>query len=470
MAEAADRIEDLVDLAAPREITRTVEGAPPAPAAGRPAEPDRAGESLTLVVDLGVRFPIHAVSVSLDGARRSEVVTDLRLAFSQDGSAWSEPPIAARSAADREIRAVLAAGEGRWTRHVRAVVPAGSASARARLHVWCEATTLDLIVFRAQLGVAFNILHEHAGAVLHTSYSLVSAEPPRSKALVGIALLENGAFGNCLVQYAIAIAVARALRLTYVKIPKIDRSQVIFLKERLTCAGITFIPADEPLPDDGYFLSGMFFDTPFQPVVDARDPLPMRAIVHTYIRPLFNGLPAVFPAKPEDELIIHIRSGDIFSTWVDPHYPQPPLAFYRMVIDRLLAEGRIRSVKLVFENRLNPVIAEVEAYAARRGLPVEIQSESLISDVAALVNGRYLVFGLGTFGPGICHLSDHVEQVFYFASNWPQGFQSIPTIGKVVEVRDLEGRYMKVGEWQNTDAQRRTMVDYPAEALAFDDA
>ena len=68
------------------------------------------------------------------------------------------------------------------------------------------------------------------------------------------------------------------------------------------------------------------------------------------------------------------------------------------------------------------------------------------------------------------HLSDHVEQVFYFASNWPQGFQSIPTIGKVVEVRDLEGRYMKVGEWQNTDAQRRTMVDYPAEALAFDDA
>jgi len=29
---------------------------------------------------------------------------------------------------------------------------------------------------------------------------------------------------------------------------------------------------------------------------------------------------------------------------------------------------------------------------------------------------------------------------------------------------------MKVGEWQNTDAQRRMMIDYPAEALAFDDA
>lgn len=469
MAEAADRIEEFLDLAAPREITRTVEGAPPAPAAGDPADPARAGESLTLAVDLGARFPIDAVSISLDGARRSEAETDLRLAFSQDGSAWSEPPIAARSAADREIRAVLAAGEGRWARHVRAVVPAGSAPARARLHVWCEAATLDLIVLRAQLGIAFNILNEHAEAVLHTSYSLVSSERPRSRALVGIALLENGAFGNCLVQYAIAIAVARALRLTYVKIPKIDRSQVIFLKERLTCAGITFIPADEPLPDDGYFLSGMFFDTPFQPVVNARDPLPMRTIVHTYIRPLFNGLPAVFPAKPEDELIIHIRSGDIFSTWIDPNYPQPPLAFYRMVIERLMAEGRIRSVKMVFENRANPVIPALEDHISRIGLPLRIQSGTLADDVAAIANGRYLVFGFGSFGPGVCHVSERVEQVFYFSCNWPQGFQTIETVGQAIEVRDVSGGYMKIGEWANSEAQRRLMIEYPAEKLAFDD-
>ncbi len=107
---------------------------------------------------------------------------------------------------------------------------------------------------------------------------------------------------------------------------------------------------------------------------------------------------------------------------------------------------------------------------ARQPVRVTFKQDIARTQGQAVVNGRYLVFGLGTFGPGICHLSDHVEQVFYFASNWPQGFQSIPTIGKVVEVRDLEGRYMKVGEWQNTDAQRRTMVDYPAEALAFDDA
>ncbi|MGH1573391.1 coagulation factor 5 8 type domain-containing protein [Methylobacterium sp. P31] len=420
-------------------------------------------------MDLGARFPTHAVSVSVLGPIRSGEGTDLRLAFSDDGQAWSEPQKAAPVVADREIRAAVAAGEGSWGRHVRASIPAGSGLAIARLHVWAEAAALDLIILRAQLGVAFNILHEHPGAVLHTSYSLVSAERPRSKALVGLALLENGAFGNCLVQYAIAISVARALGLSLVKIPKIDRSQVIFLKERLTCAGITFIPADEPLPDDGYFLSGMFFDTPFQHLVNARDPLPMREIVHTYIRRVFNGLPAVFPAKPEDELIIHIRSGDIFSTWIDPNYPQPPLAFYRMVIERLRAEGRIRSVKMVFENRANPVIPALEAYVARIGLALTTQSGTLADDVAAIANGRYLVFGFGSFGPGVCHVSERVEQVFYFSCNWPQGFQTVETVGKSVEVRDIGGGYMKIGEWANSEAQRRLMLEYPAEKLAFDD-
>ncbi len=119
-----------------------------------------------------------------------------------------------------------------------------------------------------------------------------------------------------------------------------------------------------------------------------------------------------------------------------PHYPQPPLAFYQLVIQRLLREKRIGSIKMVFENRLNPVIDVLEAYITGLGIPLTTQSGTLADDVAALANGRYLVFGLGTFGPGVCHLSDHVEQVFYFASGWPQHFRGIPTIGRLTEVVD----------------------------------
>ncbi|MEE7490337.1 discoidin domain-containing protein [Methylobacterium oryzae CBMB20] len=422
-----------------------------------------------LEVDLGGRFPIHSVALHPGPAAVPPEPGDVAVAVSQDGVTWSEPDLAGWTATPDALVAAIVPDERAWARAVRIAAP--EPARIVGVTVRADEASVDLIALRAMLGLDVTLLNETPGANVYVTYNLQSAPDRTSHALVGLSLFENGAFGNCLVQYVIAVSIAKALNLKYIKVPKVDRSKVIFLTGRLTCDGITFIPPDEPLPSDGYFLSGLYFDpTQFERVTAPRGPTDSRAIVQSVIRPLFNGLPETFPPKPDDQLLIHIRSGDIFSTWVDPHYPQPPFAFYRMVIDRLLAEGRIRSVKLVFENRLNPVIAEVEAYAERRGLPVEIQSESLISDVAALVNGRYLVFGLGTFGPAICHLSDRVEQVFYFASNWPQGFQSIPTIGKVVEVRDLEGRYMKVGEWQNTDAQRRTMVDYPAAALAFDDA
>ena len=125
---------------------------------------------------------------------------------------------------------------------------------------------------------------------------------------------------------------------------------------------------------------------------------------------------------------------------------------------------------MVFENRLNPVIPVLESWIAEIGVPLTTQSGTLIDDVAALMNGRYLVFGLGTFGPGVCQLSEHVEQVFYFASGWPQHFKSIPTIGRVVEVLDVAGDYTKVGEWDNSPERCALMLEYPAEKLAFDDA
>ncbi|KAA0122571.1 coagulation factor 5 8 type domain-containing protein [Methylobacterium sp. P1-11] len=440
-------------------------------AAGR--DPRIVSESGTvtawLEVDLGGRFPIHSVVLHPRKGTVPPEPGEVTVAVSQDGMTWTTPDTAGWTATPDALVAVIVSDEQAWARAMRIAVP--DPTRIANVIVRADEAAVDLIALRAMLGLDVTLLNEKPGANVYVTYNLRSAPGRTSHALVGLSLFENGAFGNCLVQYIIAVSIAKALNLKYIKVPKVDRSKVIFLTERLTCDGITFIPPDEPLPPDGYFLSGLYFDpTQFERVTGLQEPTDSRAIVQNVIRPLFNGLPKTFPPKPDDQLLIHIRSGDIFSTWVDPHYPQPPFAFYRMVIDRLLAEGRIRSVKLVFENRLNPVIAEVETYAERCGLAVEIQSESLISDVAALVDGRYLVFGLGTFGPAICHLSERVEQVFYFASNWPQGFQSIPTIGKVVEVRDLEGRYMKVGEWQNTDAQRRTMIDYPAEALAFDDA
>ncbi len=190
-------------------------------------------------------------------------------------------------------------------------------------------------------------------------------------------------------------------------------------------------------------------------------------MVRTIIHPLYNLLPPVFAPKPDDELIIHIRSGDVFSTWVNAAYIQPPLAFYTLVIDRFRQAGRINRVKLVYENRLNPVIDALEAHLSAHAISFTVQSGSIVEDTAALVNGRHLVFGFGTLGPAICYLSDSVETVVSFANGYDHKFREIPTVKNVVEVTDA-GDYIRPGGWNNSPEQRRVMIEYPESNLRLE--
>lgn len=463
MGAEAEYHRDFVDLAQGGAWS-VIDAAGPSPAGADT-------RAAWIEIDLGQRFPIHAIQIGSCDAAEPGRGFDGSVAFSDDGQTWSSPetaPQADDAALAPGIR--IAPGEASWARHIRLSTRSSSARGGNAVHVWTERAAFDLIVLRKLLDADFDIVSERPGSDVYRAYRLLSHAKQEGLSLVGVDLYENGAFGNFIIQCLIAIGICRALKLKYVKLSVMDRSEVLDFVQAREIDGITFIPANDPLPADGYFLSGMFFDVRIQKLAGDLDQKETRHIIKNYIRPLFNRIPTRFEAKPADQLHIHIRSGDIFSTWVAPHYPQPPLAFYKLVIQRLLAEKRIASIKMVFENRLNPVIPALEAYIAELGVPLTTQSGTLADDVAALVNARYLVFGLGTFGPGVCHLSDHVEQVFYFASGWPQHFRGISTIGTITEVLDTAGHYTKVGEWDNSPERRALMLDYPIENLAFDDA
>ncbi len=150
-----------------------------------------------------------------------------------------------------------------------------------------------------------------------------------------------------------------------------DRSEVIDLTGPLTSAASPSSPPT-PLPAGRIFPVGHVLRRRIQKLAGE---LGQEEIAPHHDGPTSGrystGCQARSEAKPDDQLLIHIRSGDIFSTWVAPHYPQPPLAFYKLVIQRLLAEKRIASIKMVFENRLNPVIPALEAYIAEPRCPAD---------------------------------------------------------------------------------------------------
>jgi hypothetical protein len=225
-------------------------------------------------------------------------------------------------------------------------------------------------------------------------------------------------------------------------------------------------------------LTGDFFYPDREPLCDV--PLgwnERRRILRTYIRPLLPE--RLFPDVGEDGLVIHIRSGDIFGkpagdvenagrlasvpilgwlrrqwrerrAFIHPNFVQPPLPFYRRVID----SRPWSRVRIVAQDEKNPVIPELlRSYGS-----IEFQPRDLETDISLLLAARNLAVGYGTFGVTWALLSSHLEGIFS---------PLVPALFGELRPGDLDGvrvqsyrfeGYIPHGQWKATEAQRQLML------------
>lgn len=167
----------------------------------------------------------------------------------------------------------------------------------------------------------------------------------------------------------------------------------------------------------------------------------------------------------ENDLVVHIRSGDIFTK---PHknYGQPPLAFYKKVV-------RSKSwdkVFVVYENLLNPVIIPLLNWLPQHCNAVATVSGDLKDDLEVLLKAQNLVSGRSTFIPAVCALSLHARNVYYWNdkpfSTW--GNKKIRKLG-ITDVNGFYNQSICRGNWINSLEQQKLMLDYPEENLQLQD-
>jgi hypothetical protein len=201
-----------------------------------------------------------------------------------------------------------------------------------------------------------------------------------------------------------------------------------------------------------------------------------RKVLKRHIRPM---LPArLFPKTGAEGLVIHVRSGDIFKRKpsikvfkeaanplcglkrvftgahrVHPLFVQPPLAFYKQIIESQLWPY----VLIIAQDTGNPIIhALQQAYSN-----VEFQLRNIESDIAALLSARNLVFGYGTFGITWALLSDHLQSLYcpavpdlVFGPLHPGDIDD-------VDVHTFNFKnYIPSGQWKATAGQKRLMLKY----------
>ena len=291
-----------------------------------------------------------------------------------------------------------------------------------------------------------------AARLLHSS-SILRHFQPRISAL---RIANWSRFGNSVIQLRNALQLARSLSVDLIECAY---PHPFFASG--SAAGFQFAFNDQrprqPTLEGSFFLMDAF-RLPKNAQSDAY-------LVRHIIRTLLNfEIAAGDPRVEGEDLVLHFRSGDVFSKNKPPHpaYGQPPLSFYLSAVDR----EKPRRVWLVFEDELNPCVSASRAALLDRGIEVVSQSGSLAADLRVLLSARRLVASRGTFVRMIAQLSGVIEKAYFFGR---EEDKELKTLGvKVITVRDEAGGYADVlSMWSASTEQLSLMLSYPATALAF---
>lgn len=419
-------------------------------------------------VDLQSAYPIEAIVLYNRRNLCTERARTVSVAISEDGEAWTTVHSGLAyfgHGADRPPLSLPLASQVR-ARFVRLQLHEHTAFHLWHVAVLVELATVRAIELRQTLGLSYPVRDLDANGKGNAGYDVIAARPQDiSGPLIGLDVNDNGAFGNSVVQYATAVEMAQALGLSYVRAAT---GKLIQMAGPVTAGKVTILPGGTSLPEGGCFLRGnFFFRNHLNNALRSSTPESYHDLIRHHISRLYGKIDLTrLPKHPKTELAIHIRSGDIFRTWIHADYVQPPLAFYQLVVDRLLKAKQIKSVRLIFEDRGNPVVDALEARLKASGIPVTCQSGSVEDDITALIDARHMVYGIGTFGIGVVQFSGQIESVYYFSPDGGCPYSHLPNIRHVVHVTDQANGYIKVGTWANTPEQRQMMVDYPVENLA----
>lgn len=171
-------------------------------------------------------------------------------------------------------------------------------------------------------------------------------------------------------------------------------------------------------------------------------------IIQEYIK---SNLQHIHKIDLDNEtLVIHIRSGDIFSDNPNPKYIQNPLSYFVSIIDRF------KKTIVVCENDKNPIINILSSIKS-----VTIRSGTLIEDLSIMLSARNLCLsGVGTFGPICAMLSDSIKNLFItnivnIDNQWIFN-SNICIYNTHIDL----SKYILPNSWKNNSIQRSLMMNY----------
>ena len=181
----------------------------------------------------------------------------------------------------------------------------------------------------------------------------------------------------------------------------------------------------------------------------------------------------------EKTVVFYFRSGDIFSTDINPIYSQPPLSYYVKCYEHICETMANFKVFVVYENELNPCISKFKKYLEDRGVFYIDQSASFRDDASIIASANCIVAAFSSFCDVLALMNENLDRWYAFRSiaayegielSIAREFSAILQSDNIEAFRVIDegNEYTNMGGWQNTEAQLSLMLNYPISALAIE--
>ena len=150
-----------------------------------------------------------------------------------------------------------------------------------------------------------------------------------------------------------------------------------------------------------------------------------------------------------DEICIHIRGRDLFTSSPHHGYITPPLDYYVKVLNN----KKYKNVYLVSEDKKNPTIDEL----LRLYPNIKFKIQSLEDDIRLILGHENVVFSYGTFLKSLLLLSKNIKIVH--KPSYQSFFTDYISEVKIIDY-NLDDYKKKMSPWKNTKEQRKLMLSY----------
>ena len=250
-----------------------------------------------------------------------------------------------------------------------------------------------------------------------------------------------GRLGNNIQQCAVACMAADILKSTFTQ----DLEHGIIEKHQTT-----FGQGTGELSSKWFYWEGAYKETSIPTGYIYKN---MRRYCQTYVEPNLQ-IPKVDPIG-DDTIVIHIRSGDVFDQGTSNPVQYAPNPFY--FYDQLI--GIYNKALVVTEpDSHNPIVEEL-----RKNPKVTVQSTTVERDFATLMAATHLAnSGVGTFGIAAALCSSNVKHFFCTDVHMTEhlNYKMLGDTDVRVHLMPMGEDYIKPGQWENSDEQRRFILTY----------